>query len=270
MSSSSHGSIWHVVLTQPAIAKETIGCARDRFESAWKRFYPTLRRVGLKSALATYHVKVSQKYGWHYHCHLVIELDDVVDHELLYEKLNEKWGLLSSRRDGVRTGNELFMRQVTGEGPALAGMSQNTQLDFWDEPKDAVEKCLHYVIRDVLQGVESWIECMERPTDCRDFCEFLSTMKRHRTYGEWRKKVDAAAEDRDKCEESVPCDAELKAKVGNGVSEWTSVATMDACLSTCKGGATELLPLLMSLSGCTSRGRGVLSRLRHVVKSITL
>lgn len=269
LSSGPHGSMWHVVLTQPGLPKERIGASRTRFDTAWKAFYPTLRRCGMLSALATYHVKPSEKYGWHYHCHLVVEFDDVVDHDLLRERLSEKWRASTSSpaRDDRK---EVFMRLVADAGPALVGMKENTQLDFWDEPQDQVECVLHYVLRDVLQGVEKWALAMEREEDCFDFCDFMGTAKRHRTYGKWRKGVPGDdTESRDASEDNGTVTAELAAtKASRERMEWSRIDTMDGCLHTLRTGCEESRRLVLSLIGCTSRGVGQLFRLRKVVASI--
>lgn len=270
LSSSPHGSIWHIVLTQPQVGWESIQNAKERFEKSWKAFYPTLRKAGLKAALATYHVKPSRRFGWHYHCHLVVEWDDAVDSESLYERLNGRWKAACSQGRACSDNKELFVRIVTDGGPALVGMSENTQLDFWDEPQDAVEKCLHYVLRDVLQGIESWIESMKDPQDCVDFCNYMGTSKRHRSYGTWRKAVPGnVTEERDREEERTSeSEALAAAGIKKGSSEWTAMGTMDMCVGTSKTGSTSSRELLMQLIGSTNRSRGVLWRLRKVVQRL--
>lgn len=267
LSTSAHGSLWHAVLTQKALPEESIASARSRFEKSWKRFYPTLRKAGLVSALATYHVKASLKYGWHYHCHLVVEFDDVVDHDSLYDRLNLAWRTVTSLHESHLNYTDLFMRKITDGGPALKGMAENTQLDFWSEPQDEVEKVLHYVLRDVLQGIETWVGVMQDRGVCVEFCETMGTAKRHRCYGKWRKAaVGNEGEARDASEETEL--AENSGVMNTGVSEWSEISTMDRCLTTLKGGDGVSKSLLMQLIGCTNRSAGVLFRLRQVVQSI--
>jgi hypothetical protein len=219
----------------------------------------------MTAALATYHVKPSAKYGWHYHCHLVVEFDDVVDPDSLHEGLDLAWRRVTSRHESHLEYKQIWMRCVTGPGPALVGMAENTQLEFWNEPEDNVSKVLHYVIRDVLQGVENWVLEMERKTDVWDFCDFMGTAKRHRTYGAWRKKVagdetEAAA----KAEETAIDKAVLAGQQVKGISEWTQMMTMDQAIREAKGGRSDLQMLIGSLSGCTNRSRGVSFRLKKL------
>jgi hypothetical protein len=255
------------VLTQPSIREEGIGAARGRFEKSWKAFYPLLRKCGLRAALATYHAKPSAKYGWHYHCHLVVEFDDVVDAESLYEKLNLKWTTLVALNDSHRAYNDLFMRMVTDAGGPLAGMKENTQLEFWSESQNAVETALHYVIRDVLQGIEGWVAALNADSEVFEFCDFMGAAKRHRTYGEWRKCVPAdGTEERDASEDRAISEAvkepQTKGKVG---SEWSEMSTMDGALQQSKLGSSESANALRQLIGYTNRSKGVLFRLRKLV-----
>ena len=265
LSASSHGSIWHMVLTQPGLQKETIQATRVRFENAWKRFYPVLRKAGLQSALATYHVKPSTKYGWHYHCHLVAEFPEGVDEETLYQGLNERWRTVVSKDVSHLDYKDLFMRHVCDAGPALEGMKDNTQLDFWSEPQDQVETLLHYVIRDVLQGIESWVACMEREQDCFDFCEFMGAAKRHRTYGKWRLKVKGDdTEAKADAEERALEEATREKNKAKGDIEWSALSTVDSCLRDSRSGSNESSEALKQLIGCTNRSKGVLFRLRKL------
>jgi hypothetical protein len=255
------------VLTQPGLTEEGIVHAKERFEASWKAFYPTLRKSGLTAALATYHVKPNARFGWHYHCHLVAEFDGVLDTDSLYQLLNDRWKKCCSKHKSHVDYKELFMRLVTDPGPALVGMGEHTQLEFWDEPKDQVETCLHYILRDVLQGIETWIECMKSEDDCHAFCDFMGTAKRHRCYGTWRKTVkNDVVEERDKLEERSMDEAAVsRLNPQKGASPWSAVCTMDSCISTWRSGSGESKRLLQQLLGCTNRSVGVMSRLRKVV-----
>jgi hypothetical protein len=221
----------------------------------------------MRSALATYHMKPSLRFGWHYHCHLVVEWDDVVDGDSLYEKVDRKWREVSREASRVDD-NPVFARMVTGEGPALVGMKENTQLEFWDEPQDEVEKVLHYLIRDVLQGIEGWLSRLRTEEEAAEFCEFMSAAKRHRCYGKWRKRVAGdETEARDAAEEVSSAEGVEKV-VQKECSEWKSVSSMDGVLGMCRSGSRDSMNLLQKLIGCTNRSKGVLFRLRKVVLSI--
>lgn len=271
LSTSSHGSIWHVVLTQPGMVEESVGHAKIRFEKAWKRFYPTLRKAGLRSALATYHAKPNRRYGWHYHCHLVMEMDDVVDEETLYHGLNERWQEVVGRVEGRTGRRDVFMRPVVGPGPALVGMKANTQLDFWDEPVDQVEAVLHYLIRDVLQGVESWVKDLVSESEVFEFCGYMGTAKRHRTYGEWRKRVpEDGTESEAALEESGGCCEVKKEMVAGHGGLWSVVTTMDQSFRSLRAGVMETEPLVAQLIGKRNRSSGVLFRLKRLVEFLAL
>ena len=215
--------------------------------------------------MATYHVKPSKKYGWHYHCHLVAEMDDVVDQETLFQGINESWRKAVSKHQSHLDYKEVFMRKVTGPGEALTGMKENTQLDFWSEPQDAVEKVLHYVIRDVLQGIEGWVKALEQEEDVYDFCDFMGAMKRHRTYGKWRKKVeDDESEKKVELEEKPVSELTKVDREKKGDAFWSELSTMDACLIASKIGSSESREALKKLLGCTNRSQGTLFRLRKL------
>lgn len=267
LSTSGHGSIYHVVLTHPAAKEETLGSARARFEKSWKLFYPTLRKCGLRSALATYHAKPSPRWGWHYHCHLVVEFDDGIDSDTLYSRLNERWQIVSTPNDvTLQKPKDLFMRLVVKPGPALVGMKENTQLDFWDEPTDQVEAALHYVIRDVLQGVSGWIEGLTSDAGVFEFCEMMAAAKRHRSYGAWRKKVpDDDTEAKDEAEDRAVSAAGSEGPKVRKLSEWILGETVDKTIHSSKHGSAQCISVLMLLIGHTNRSQGVLFRLRKLV-----
>ena len=265
LSSRPHGGLWHVVLTQQVLPYEDLEHSRERFGIAWKRAYAGLRKIGMRSGLATYHVKRSRGGGWHYHCHLVTEFPEGIDEETLYQGLNERWRKVVSKHESHRDYKELFMRHVCDAGPALVGMKENTQLDFWSESQDQVETLLHYVIRDVLQGIESWVACMEREQDCFDFCEFMGAAKRHRTYGKWRLKVKGDdTEAKADAEERALSEATREKNKAKGDIEWSALSTVDSCLRDSRSGSIESSEALKQLIGCTNRSKGVLFRLRKL------
>jgi hypothetical protein len=251
------------------VREELLPSAMERFKRAWSRFYNTLRKAGLRSGLATYHVKKSTKWGWHYHCHLVAEFDGSRTEEDRRATLDAKWKEVTEAGRDLDKQKDLWMRVVCGPGDAFVGMAENTQLDFWSEPADEVEKVLHYVVRDVLQGVEGWTESLKERGDVFEFCDFMGRAKRHRCYGKWRKPVAGDATEGEVENEEKQCEstkAALAAKTS--LSEWTVVSTMDHCLTTLKRGESGSKPLLMQLIGCTNRAKGCMYRLRKVVSAI--
>jgi len=196
----------------------------------------------------------------------VVEFDGIVDEETLYHGVNVRWRECVSTDASHLDYKDVFMRKVCGAGEALTGMQNNTQLEFWDEPTDEVEKVLHYVIRDVLQGIEGWVSSLQRKEDVFDFCDAIGGMKRHRTYGKWRKKVvDDATEDTVESEEKDGPEGVLKSCLTKGDLEWSVLRSMDNCLHTSRHGDMQSTLALTQLIGCTNRSQGVLCRLKKVV-----
>jgi len=246
---------------------ETLDGARQRFEAAWKRFYPKLRKAGLRGALATYHVTPGRGMGWHYHCHLLIDIE-AVESDVLAESLGFHWA--RARKDELDpAGSIFFCREVCAPGGPLVGLATDTQMDFFTESKDPVEVCLQYMVRDILQGVEKWVGKFERPEMTEEFSHAMDNLKTHRLYGTWRKAVPgdeseakAESEDRQIADEVSPG---VKTK---GVSEWREVMGVDALVRLIRCGETRWLDLLQSLIGTRSQLGPVSLRLSRLVSAL--
>jgi hypothetical protein len=253
-----------MVLTQRVRNEETLLQARVRFESSWKRFYRTLRSTGMSSALATYHVTKSSAGGWHYHCHVLVELEGGMGLEDVYDELDEAWW--GALRDSSSKRKPLFCREVCGEGGAFTGLEHDTQLEFWKESANPAEVVLQYVLRDVLQGVEGWIERLEGDEDCEAFASALASAKLHRCYGAWRK---AAAVEEDDVEEDAGEGADSSPVVLGKCKfpvTWTAVGSMDEVLWWAKAGQMVSCELLRRLCVATSNRGKVGSRLLKLVR----
>lgn len=228
LSSGPHGELWHIVFTQRVIPTETLLEARERFAKAWKRMYGVLRRMGMVSALATYHVTPSSVKGWHFHCHVVAELGDGVSGEACYKEWDDAW--FSFLGDGESQRKPLFVRQVSTAGAALEGLKGERQMEFWNESVSQAEVLLQYVLRDILQGVEGWIAKMSTDEACEQFAGALAGAKLHRLYGVWRTKLV----DEDKDDEADASGQETASggvlDGAKGVTLWHSVGTMDEVL----------------------------------------
>src|SRR3989304_3410537 len=149
-SSRPHGGLWHVVLTQQVLPYEDLEHSRERFGIAWKRAYAGLRKIGMRSGLATYHVKRSRGGGWHYHCHLIIEWKEGVDGERARGEVESVWN--RAKKEPLHLAQPLWGGEIWAGGPALVGLAEEKQMEFWQEGTDAVEGALQYVLRGVLQG----------------------------------------------------------------------------------------------------------------------
>ncbi len=263
LSTKGHGSLWHVVLTQRAEPEESVSGARQRFERAWKRFYPGLRRAGMMAGLATYHVRPSSRFGWHYHCHLLVELDDAVDCETLYDGLSEEWQRAKGEQQiGAAV---FFMRRIADAGPAMPGLAKDTQMDFFEESGDAVEVCMQYMVRDILQGVEGWVKDVRSPSDVAEFAATVCNAKLHRMYGAWRKGVPGDGTEGAVAEEER-CDADEAPK---GVkSEWWTVMGMGELIGRIREGQRSLLVELEQLLAGRTRSTGVSLRLSRLVSAL--
>lgn len=263
-----HGELWHIVLTQRVWVDESLQEARDRFGRAWKKFYPTLRKAGMRSALATYHVTPSGVKGWHFHCHVLVELNKGIHGDEIYQTLDDGW--FEAMQEGVSQRKELFMRHVSDAGDVLAGMEKEQQLEFWSESRDPVEKVLQYVLRDILQGVEGWIEKLQTDDQARDFAKALSSAKLHRLYGEWRKsfKDELDVEEGDVI---LGMDADKdKKKPTASVTVWHALGGMDEVFWCARQGQAAAILLVRALLG-RSNNKGVVGiRLSRLVKELAL
>jgi hypothetical protein len=257
-----------MVLTQRVIGEETLEESMARFGKAWVRFYGKLRKLGMRSALATYHVVPSNSRGWHYHCHLLVELREGVVLDDVYAGLDEAWFRACKDREEGR--KAVFVRVLTWAGAALAGLAEDTQMEFWSESKDPVEVVLQYVLRDILQGVEKWIGRIHDDDGAEAFAKALGCSKLHRLYGAWRKKV--AGEDVDEGEGAAAVETASKGDGGKlkECESWVAVGVMDQVLWQARSGGIRELDLLRRLIGRSLNRGAVGSRLSMLVKGFAL
>lgn len=264
LESAAHGEIWHVVLTQRLRPGEPVGVAAARFGKAWKSWYGALRRAGMRSALLTQHVKPRPGVGWHYHGHCLVEFKPGVDGAAACEKLEAKWWRAAGTAEFWE--KTLFRRLVCGAGEALPEGAIGGQGEFWAEPAGAVERCLQYTVRDVVQGCEGWVTALRTEEEIGGFVEVITGAKLHRLYGEWRKKsvVESPGEgslsDEEKAAAPAGCVEERKTvwhEIGNISQVWEAV----------RGGDTVLLGLLERLNSRYCNHGKLCRRLAIVLRS---
>jgi hypothetical protein len=140
----------------------------------------------MRSALLTQHVKPRPGVGWHYHGHCVIEFKEGIDGAAACAALEGKWQRAVGSAEGWE--KTLFRRLVCGPGEAMGKGGMGEQGEFWDEPAGAVQRCLQYTVRDVVQGCEGWVESLRTVEEITGFVQVINGAKLHRLYGEWRKK----------------------------------------------------------------------------------
>ena len=263
LSSRPHGGLWHVVLTQQVLPYEDLEHSRERFGIAWKRAYAGLRKIGMRSGLATYHVKRSRGGGWHYHCHLIVEWKEGVDGERARGEVESVWN--RAKKEPLHLAQPLWGREICAAGPALVGLAEEKQMEFWQESTDAVEVALQYVLRDVLQGVEGWIGGVANGKEAEAFAGALDSAKLHRMYGEWRTAVVEEVDEDKETEGST--EAERAASVaGKEVTVWKAIGGMDAVLMWARNGDTIARKMLIWLVGARSCVSGAMKRLQIVVQ----
>jgi len=245
--------------------EETLGETKARFEKAWKRFYGSFRRLGMRSALVTYHVTQGRHGGWHYHCHVVVEWKEGVVGEVVHREVDVAW----HRAMGVNAEQSLsvFGRRVCAAGGALGTVVAGSQMDFWEEAPGAVEVALQYAVRDVLQGVEKWIEGTKTVEDAGAFAEALSHAKLHRVYGEWRKQVGPEGSGEGTPEVAGEETIGVKKVAKKEQKVWIMVGRMDEVLWGARSGCKEARKCLCGLLGGSLNAGRVASRLRVVAKS---
>ncbi len=267
LSTREHGNLFHVVLTQRVVPDETLDGARLRFEAAWKRFYTKLRRAGMTAALATYHLTPSARIGWHYHCHLLMEFDGLGEDDAT-EGLAAAWHWACGETDASRVA-PFFCRMITGAGGPLSGLANDTQMEFFEESRNPVEVCLQYIVRDILQGVESWVGRINGRDRALEFVATLTHCKTHRLYGEWRKPVpkdgtEKADEDAD-AEDETAFDPKLGRLVN---SAWKEIGMVDAMVRWIRSGEKSWLSYLTRLLGHRSQKGALTSRLFRLVSAL--
>jgi hypothetical protein len=265
LEASDHGQIDHIVLTQPVRGNEPVDLARRRFEGAWKLFYRCLRRVGMKSALLTQHVKPRETWGWHFHGHCIVEWKEGTNVEAAHAALEVCWQKASKEESGRE--KALFRREVCGPGLALGKGGFGGQGEFWGQPEGAVERVLQYAIRDVVQGCEEWVTKLQSDEDVGAFVEVLTDAKLHRLFGGWRKKVESGEvtepDIEPKHEDALPAGA-LK-KVG---SSWLNLGSVEGLFERARAQDPMSLSVLMRLTSMYSNRGKLCQRLAVVQKSV--
>ncbi len=265
LSTAAHGAIDHIVLTQKVIDGEPLGTTRERYERKWKRVYKAFRLAGMRNMLVTYHVKRTREVGWHYHAHCLVEWGSDVVSEDACVCVDRAW------RDVVAANGEpthpVFYRHVTPAGDAITALANDGQGEFWQEASDPVTQVLQYCVRDVVQGVENWVEGVETDDLTTEFAETVANAKLHRLYGEWRKADVETKEDEEAEENPAATEDEKAAAVARqgGLVGWLRLGSMDSIIGQANEGITAMREFVHSL-GCKYFNRSTVSRrLRDVL-----
>lgn len=228
LSSGSHGPLVHVVLTQQAREGEPLSATMERFADKWKRFHRLLKREGMTSGLATYHVKRSRGKWWHYHCHLVMELADGANLPAVEASLNGKWtGLCESVGEGSKP---LFFRKICEAGAAIDEFAAQSQGELWRESRDKTVASLQYIVRDVVQGCEGWVEGVEDARLVKEFGHGVEGAKLHRLFGKWRKKLEAASEVEGEAADPSKSSCLAPTQASAEETKWLKVGTVDTAI----------------------------------------
>lgn len=267
LESRGHGEIVHFVLTQPVAVNEGVAGARARWNKAWSKWYRALRKAGMRSALLTQHVKPRETWGWHYHGHCIVEWEDGIDGTAGAAALEVAWQRACKEEHGRE--KSLFCRVVTGQGEALPVGSVGGQGDFWQEPEGAVARVLQYAVRDVVQGCEEWVVRLKTAAEIAEFAEVISDAKLHRLFGEWRRPLPKGD---DECLGTAELKLTTGAKVVTGKESvvWAKVGGIEELVSKARVGEARSLELLRGLSLAASNHGKVASRLRTLVRSVSL
>jgi hypothetical protein len=220
----------------------------------------------MEAALATYHVGASEGGGWHYHCHVVVEWKLEVGTVGMSKEVSDAWHW--AKRDSGDRVTETFSREVCEAGERFEVEGEMGQGEFWKESVDPVMAALQYVVRDVLQGVEKWVERISSVEDAGSFAEALEGAKLHRLYGSWRHALEKPADEAADEEVTAGAVAADGAKTGKAVKAWDRVGTMDEVLGLAKGAAGSGMEFVRRLHlQYWNRGM-VLKRLVRVVRCI--
>lgn len=186
--SKEHGSLHHVVLTQEVVESETLHETRLRFERRFAGWWERQRKlVKARGALWTTHITWSERGGWHYHKHGVVEV--MRDAEAGVRAVGLGIAAWSDVRkmDGDQRVHEDVSRLVCDGGGPLTELAEGGS-EFWVEEADAVTKAVQYVARDVCQGVGSWNLCSDGAR-IEELLTDVRAVKFRRLYGPWRKAV---------------------------------------------------------------------------------
>lgn len=216
LSSKPHGEMWHFVFTQRSLPGEPLADTRKRFEKAWVKTLRKMRANGMVGGLLTFHCVRTPRHAWHWHAHVLCELEGDAVSEL-HGKYAKFWS--EARKENGAADCPLFGRKVDGPGPAMSGLAGDGQTELWTESVSEIERCLQYVVRDVLQGVEKWIREVRTSETAEEFAEAVSRCKMHRLIGEWR-KMEKLATGKEEVEGSDKCAATSPAKAAPKEYEW--------------------------------------------------
>lgn len=220
--------------------------------------------MGLRSALATYHVTWSMDGGWHYHCHMVVEWEANTEFEELGAWVSRDWEW--AKMDSGEGKTDVFVREVVGPGPAFGEGEIEGQGELWKESRDPVLAALQYVVRDVLQGVEKWVGRITNVEDAGSFAEAVGGAKLHRLYGVWRKQLGKRGE------AAAPVEGAGMAPAGSGKTSfkdgkaWTIVGRMDAVLWEARSGVAQAVECVRRLLSVYSNKGLVWKRLVRTVR----
>jgi hypothetical protein len=258
LSQRPHGAIDHVVLTQKVVDGEPLPGARDRFEKKWKKMYRSLKELGFRSMLVTWHVKRTRMAGWHYHAHLVIEWPDGVSAEDKCLAISEAWRCVVAKAEEPT--HPVFYRHVAPEGAALTTLAKDGQSEFWAVSPDPIGELMQYCVRDVVQGIESWVEGVEGGQLIEEFMQGVADAKLHRLYGQWRDAVVEVEE----AEEESGKDPEKATDETKGEMGWLRLGSMDAVIKEAKEGITACREFLKAVASNYSNKSGVSVRLDRV------
>jgi len=229
--------------------------------------YGRLKGLGMRSALATYHVKPSWRGGWHYHLHLMVEWKEGVTSDNVLAGVETAWNKALKCLTGME--KPVFVRKVCDAGGPITGMGEQTQMEFWQESGDAVGKALQYIMREILQGVEGWIEKVNTDVLCEEFATALSGAKLHRLYGVWRKKAAGeVAEDGESVDPVVKVQEKAKEKAVTVI--WTAIGRMDGVLYLARNRSSVAVEFLGRLLRKSCNRGCVAMRLQILVSELAL
>jgi hypothetical protein len=259
--------MYHVVLTQKILPEDSLAVTRERFKAKWTTFYGSLRKLGMESALATYHVKWSANGGWHYHCHLLIEIAQE-DEDEAARSLDYLWQVSLGGTEAFK--KPVFVRKVCSGGGPMVGMLENQQLEIWKQSTDAVECVLQYMLRDVLQGIEGWVESVMNGFVVKQFVEELQHCKLHRLYGRWRKVIEKDDDDEANAVNTAASVEERNAAKAKGVKVWITMGTVDYVLWGARNKVQAMRDLVTMLVTQANNKGPVASRLFLLAREIAL
>lgn len=183
-----HGTLVHMVLTQPVVTGERLAETRQRLEAKWKAL-GNREVFGLTAGLLTEHVKWSRYGGWHCHYHLLGEFAS----EGRAKDLSSAWVRRGSGVEQQRV-TEPYIRVVAEAGDKIVDVDAG-QGDLWSEAKEAVSIALQYVLRDVCEGASAASTEVIPETAFEDLVFLMGSVKLHRRLGRWRETVPEGVEE---------------------------------------------------------------------------